>query len=392
MHAPSDSCARPETATLYWFQLGLAVTGEGRVLGLSRSQNNTTHFFKSNPNSSRLYVSDLSGEESRDAPMRPTSRKGLFMVFALLISLFILQQEIAPSLSTLARLSRTIPGYIRAFMIQVQHKGDDDVDVLTSMPSWSTCLEAQACLPKARYLSPRELMSRPLSSQKSSNASIPKLIHQSWSDNALPLKFQEWSDTWRTYHPDWEWVLWTDADNRALVKNHFPWFKDSYEKLNAEIFKADAVRPLYMYAFGGYVFRPFLPPNSYSCVVFTLISMLSVSVRLTSFFPEKSPRHSQASHPPLPLYLLSINMPTLVKWAPTEIVGAQFQTHGWLPPLPIPSSSCLSNQSCNKLANSSTTGMSKDSPAPTLYSIRSEDTSPIKVTISNSFPTYAPST
>ena len=99
-------------------------------------------------------------------------------------------------------------------------------------------------------------MSRP--SQNPSNASIPKLIHQSWSDNELPLKFQEWSDTWRTNHPDWEWVLWTDADNRALVKNHFPWFKDSYEKLNGEIFKADAVRPLYMYAFGGYVFRLYI--------------------------------------------------------------------------------------------------------------------------------------
>lgn len=180
--------------------------------------------------------------------MRPT-RKSLSIAFALLICLFLLHPQIAPSLSTLVRLSRTIPGYIWAFMIQVHHK-DDDADIATSMPNWTTC---QTCLPKARYLSPRELMARPL--QNPSNASIPKLIHQSWSDNELPLKFQEWSDTWRTNHPDWEWVLWTDADNRALVKNHFPWFKDSYEKLNGEIFKADAVRPLYMYAFGGYVFQ-----------------------------------------------------------------------------------------------------------------------------------------
>lgn len=94
-------------------------------------------------------------------------------------------------------------------------------------------------------------MDRPLPPVNPTNGSIPKLIHQSWSSNTLPAKFITWSDTWRANHPDWEWVLWTDDDNRALVDKYFPWFKEPYMRLKGEIFRADAARNMYMYAFGG---------------------------------------------------------------------------------------------------------------------------------------------
>ena len=113
------------------------------------------------------------------------------------------------------------------------------------------CPDDRACVPKARYLSPNELLSRAFPPDRSTNASVPKLIHQSWSSRDLPPKFQRWSDTWRSNHPDWEWVLWTDEDNKALVNRYFPWFGDSYQQLRGEIFRADAARNMYMYAFGG---------------------------------------------------------------------------------------------------------------------------------------------
>jgi len=113
------------------------------------------------------------------------------------------------------------------------------------------CPDNQACVPKARYLSPSDLLSRPLAIDRLANATVPKLIHQSWSTKDLPPKFQRWSDTWRSSHPDWEWVLWTDEDNKALVEKYFPWFKEAYRQLQGEIFRADAVRNMYMYAFGG---------------------------------------------------------------------------------------------------------------------------------------------
>jgi Glycosyltransferase sugar-binding region containing DXD motif len=110
------------------------------------------------------------------------------------------------------------------------------------------CPPNQICLPKAKYLSPTELMQRPLSPV---NGSIPKIIHQSWKSEELPDRFVRWSDTWRMHHPDWEWVLWTNDDNHALVDLHFPWFKKAYENLGYEILRADTARNMYMYIFGG---------------------------------------------------------------------------------------------------------------------------------------------
>ena len=122
-----------------------------------------------------------------------------------------------------------------------------------NVPSPSAgCPPSHICLPKARYLSPIELMRRPFPPLSPINGSIPKLIHQSWSSNELPEQFRKWSDTWRMHHPDWEWVLWTNEDNQALVNLHFPWFKDVYERMDQEILRADAARNMYMYIFGGY--------------------------------------------------------------------------------------------------------------------------------------------
>jgi inositol phosphorylceramide mannosyltransferase catalytic subunit len=101
---------------------------------------------------------------------------------------------------------------------------------------------------KARYLSPAELMKRPLARAQ---ASVPKLIHQSWSNTELPKRFKQWSDGCREQHPDWEWVLWTDDDNNELVKTFLPWLVPAFEKLKGPIYKADLVRNAYMLLFGG---------------------------------------------------------------------------------------------------------------------------------------------
>lgn len=101
---------------------------------------------------------------------------------------------------------------------------------------------------EARQLSAKELMSRPLASDQTK---APKLLHQSWQNSTLPAKFQQWSHSCRKIHPDWEWVLWTDADNLQLVKKYAPWFLDTYEELKSEIYRADAARNIYMHVFGG---------------------------------------------------------------------------------------------------------------------------------------------
>ena len=97
-------------------------------------------------------------------------------------------------------------------------------------------------------LSPQELMSRPLSIDRTH---IPKLFHQSWKTSKLPDKFETWSQSCRTMNPDWEYVLWTDDDNADMVEKYAPWFRRTYNGLPAPIERVDASRNLYMHIFGG---------------------------------------------------------------------------------------------------------------------------------------------
>ena len=101
---------------------------------------------------------------------------------------------------------------------------------------------------KAPILSPTKLMARPISASKSH---VPKLLHQSWSTTTLPAKFEQWSLSCREMNPDFEWVLWTDEDNRKLVEKYAPDFLPMYDELKSEIYRADVVRNLYMFIFGG---------------------------------------------------------------------------------------------------------------------------------------------
>jgi mannosyltransferase OCH1-like enzyme len=43
-------------------------------------------------------------------------------------------------------------------------------------------------------------------------------------------------------HPTWEYKLWTDVDNRELVRRHYPWFLEMYDGFPQNIMRADAVR------------------------------------------------------------------------------------------------------------------------------------------------------
>lgn len=81
---------------------------------------------------------------------------------------------------------------------------------------------------------------------------IPLLIHQSWKTESIPYDVypQSWVDSWKQHHPTWDHILWTDEDNDALVRNHYPQFLLGYEGLNP-IRRADFARFLYMHRHGG---------------------------------------------------------------------------------------------------------------------------------------------
>jgi mannosyltransferase OCH1-like enzyme len=60
-----------------------------------------------------------------------------------------------------------------------------------------------------------------------------------------------WAETWRLHNPNYEYVLWDDAENRRFVTEKFPWFLATYDGYDMEIKRADAIRYMYLYTYGG---------------------------------------------------------------------------------------------------------------------------------------------
>lgn len=81
---------------------------------------------------------------------------------------------------------------------------------------------------------------------------IPEIIHQTWKTSDLPENLLHWHNVVKELHPGWEINLWTDKDNLALVKEHFPQMLDSYQSLEYNIMRVDIIRYMYMEVFGGY--------------------------------------------------------------------------------------------------------------------------------------------
>jgi mannosyltransferase OCH1-like enzyme len=86
-----------------------------------------------------------------------------------------------------------------------------------------------------------------LSAHPTTQVRIPKIIHQIWLGSPLPEKYKEIQATWKKYHPDWEYRLWTDEDaktfpmkNRALFENAKNWGE-----------KSDIFRYEILYQYGG---------------------------------------------------------------------------------------------------------------------------------------------
>lgn len=88
---------------------------------------------------------------------------------------------------------------------------------------------------------------------------IPKVLHQTWKDSQVPDMFSDYVASWKANHPDWEYRLWTDVDNRRLIAEHYRWFLGTYDAYPQPIQRADAVRYFILHKYGGlYVDLDFL--------------------------------------------------------------------------------------------------------------------------------------
>lgn len=79
-----------------------------------------------------------------------------------------------------------------------------------------------------------------------------KIIHQTWkSEKTLPLQFQEWSQTWKSNHPQWKYQFWDDYALDGFVQHNHSQLWSLYAGLKQRIQQVDVARYLILETYGG---------------------------------------------------------------------------------------------------------------------------------------------
>jgi FkbM family methyltransferase len=80
---------------------------------------------------------------------------------------------------------------------------------------------------------------------------LPTIIHQTWKSRTLPAGAQRLVQSWGELHPNWEYRLWTDDDNRALIARRYPELLATYDGYRHGVQRADASRIAILHHCGG---------------------------------------------------------------------------------------------------------------------------------------------
>jgi mannosyltransferase OCH1-like enzyme len=80
---------------------------------------------------------------------------------------------------------------------------------------------------------------------------IPKIIFQTWKTYDVPDNWKFSQKTVKEKNKDWKYVLLSDEDNLKIVKKYFPDFLPYYVNFKYNIQRADAIRYMVLYLYGG---------------------------------------------------------------------------------------------------------------------------------------------
>lgn len=88
---------------------------------------------------------------------------------------------------------------------------------------------------------------------------IPKIIHQVWINDTflgnpkkdVPEKWKKSIESWKTYHPDWVHILWTDDMVLSYLSQYHPDIIEHYKNYEYLIQRADMIRYFILYDYGG---------------------------------------------------------------------------------------------------------------------------------------------
>jgi mannosyltransferase OCH1-like enzyme len=120
----------------------------------------------------------------------------------------------------------------------------DDYDIMLKR-SYGYKLEQQLCSPE--WALARSLYEKNYLQAEDRVDKIPKKIHQIWLGSAFPEKFQRYAESWKLFHPDWEYKMWTDEDVKGLELKR----RIEYDKATNQGMKSDILRYEILQQFGG---------------------------------------------------------------------------------------------------------------------------------------------
>ncbi|KAL3880234.1 hypothetical protein ACJMK2_032483 [Sinanodonta woodiana] len=104
---------------------------------------------------------------------------------------------------------------------------------------------------------------------------IERIIHQTWIDTNIPEDFRKYVSSFKEHHSNYAYMLWTDKMALKFVEDMFPMILPFYVNYRHNLQRADAVRYMILYEYGGVYadldivsLRPLDPVlRKYSCIL-----------------------------------------------------------------------------------------------------------------------------
>lgn len=80
---------------------------------------------------------------------------------------------------------------------------------------------------------------------------IARRLHQFWDTGAPPDAVSKLMETWRSFNPDWEYRLWTDATAEPLLESFGPHVAAAFRQSRMPAMRADIARYAILHRHGG---------------------------------------------------------------------------------------------------------------------------------------------
>jgi len=80
---------------------------------------------------------------------------------------------------------------------------------------------------------------------------FPKNIYQTWKTSEVPDRWKKAQQSVIDKNPNWNYTLLTDTDNENIVKQNFPDFYQTFISFPYGVQRADAIRYIILYLYGG---------------------------------------------------------------------------------------------------------------------------------------------